>query len=100
MGWNRVLDRPYHGGIWGGLFTPTEAGGVGLIGAVILGILKGMRWRDLVGTVIDVAGAVAPIMFLLLTANMYAKFMETAGMSEMISKHSRPISSVRSVSFW
>jgi C4-dicarboxylate transporter DctM subunit len=72
------------GGIWGGLFTPTEAGGVGVAGAAFLGVLKGMRLRDLVGTVVDVGKAIAPIMFLLLTANMFAKFMETAGMSEMI----------------
>jgi C4-dicarboxylate transporter, DctM subunit len=72
------------GGIWGGLFTPTEAGGVGAAGAVILGILKGMRFGDLCRAVVDSGKTAAPIMFLLLTANMYAKFMEAAGMSELI----------------
>lgn len=72
------------GGIWGGLFTPTEAGGVGAIGAMLLGILKGMRPRDLAIAVVDAGKSAAPIMFLLLTANMYAKFMEAAGMSELI----------------
>jgi C4-dicarboxylate transporter DctM subunit len=72
------------GGIWGGLFTPTEAGGVGAMGAMILGILKGMRIKDIAGAVVGSAKAAAPIMFLLLTANMYAKFMEAAGMSELI----------------
>ncbi len=72
------------GGIWGGWFTPTEAGGVGAAGAVILGVLKGMKLRDLGRAVVDSCKTGAPIMFLLLTANMYAKFMEAAGMSEMI----------------
>ncbi|HUT50572.1 MAG TPA: TRAP transporter large permease subunit [Alphaproteobacteria bacterium] len=72
------------GGIWGGLFSPTEAGGVGAAGAAILGIVKGMRIRDMADTVVQVGKAIAPIMFLLLTANMYAKFMESAGMSELI----------------
>ncbi len=72
------------GGIWGGLFTPTEAGGVGSAAAVILGILKGMTVRDLGRAVVDSGKAAAPVMFLLLTANMYAKFMEAAGMSELI----------------
>lgn len=72
------------GGIWGGLFTPTEAGGVGAAGAVILGVLKGMRLGDLARAVVDSGKTAAPIMFLLLTANMYAKFMEAAGMSELI----------------
>ena len=72
------------GGIWGGLFTPTEAGGVGAAGAMALGILKGMRPGDLARAVVDTGRTAAPIMFLLLTANMYAKFMEAAGMSELI----------------
>jgi tripartite ATP-independent transporter DctM subunit len=72
------------GGIWGGLFTPTEAGGVGAMGAMILGIIKGMRIKDIAFAVVDAAKAATPIMFLLLTANMYAKFMEVAGMSELI----------------
>lgn len=72
------------GGIWGGLFTPTEAGGVGAAAAVLLGLLKGMNLRDLGRAVVDSGKAAAPIMFLLLTANMYAKFMEAAGMSELI----------------
>jgi len=72
------------GGIWGGLFTPTEAGGVGAAGAMILGILKGMRLKQLAIAVVDSGKTAAPIMFLLLTANMYAKFMEAAGMSELI----------------
>ncbi|MEK9678313.1 MAG: TRAP transporter large permease subunit [Rhodospirillaceae bacterium] len=72
------------GGIWGGLFTPTEAGGVGAAAAMILGILKGMRLKQIAIAVVDSGKAAAPIMFLLLTANMYAKFMEAAGMSELI----------------
>jgi tripartite ATP-independent transporter DctM subunit len=72
------------GGIWGGLFTPTEAAGVGAAGAVMLGILKGMNLRDLGNAVVDSGKSAAPIMFLLLTANMYAKFMEAAGVSELI----------------
>ena len=72
------------GGIWSGLFTPTEASGVGAAGALVLGILKGMRLGDLARAVVDSGRTAAPIMFLLLTAAMYAKFMEAAGMSELI----------------
>ncbi|MEE2760876.1 MAG: TRAP transporter large permease subunit [Pseudomonadota bacterium] len=72
------------GGIWGGLFTPSEAGGVGAAGALLLGLLKGMRGRQIAKTIISAGKTAAPVMFLLLTANMYAKFMEAAGMSELI----------------
>ncbi len=72
------------GGIWSGLSTPTEASGVGAAGAMVLGILKGMRLGDLARAVVDAGRTAAPIMFLLLTANMDAKFMEAAGVSELI----------------
>lgn len=72
------------GGIWGGLFTPSEAGGVGAVAAVFLGILKRMSIREICYAVVETGKAAAPIMFLLLTANLYAKFMETAGMSDLI----------------
>ena len=72
------------GGIWGGVFTPTEAAGVGVFGAAVLGVVKGMGPKRLALAAIDAGKATAPIMFLLLTANMYAKFMEAAGMSELI----------------
>ncbi|NQV55765.1 MAG: TRAP transporter large permease subunit [Rhodospirillales bacterium] len=72
------------GGIWGGLFSPSEAAGVGAAGAMALGILKGMRSRQIAETVINAGKTAAPVMFLLLTANMYAKFMEVAGMSDLI----------------
>lgn len=72
------------GGIWGGLFTPSEAAGVGAAGAMLLGILKGMRLKQLGLAVFESGKSAAPVMFLLLTANMYAKFMEAAGTSELI----------------
>ena len=43
-----------------------------------------MRLGNLARAVVDSGRTAAPIMFLLLTANMYAKFMEAAGMSELI----------------
>lgn len=72
------------GGIWGGFFTPTEAGGVGAICAMILGLVKGMRGRAFIFAVIDAGKTAAPIMILLLTAAMYAKFLAAAGISELI----------------
>ena len=35
------------GGIWGGLFTPTEAAVSAPMGALLLGIIKGMRGREI-----------------------------------------------------
>ncbi len=74
------------GGIWGGLFTPTEAGGVGAACAMVIAFMKGLRGRQLAAAIVDSGKAAAPVMFLLLTAAMYAKFMEAAGMSELIKE--------------
>ncbi|MBT7769225.1 MAG: TRAP transporter large permease [Rhodospirillales bacterium] len=79
-----VLILMVLGGIWGGLFTPTEAGGVGAICAMILGLIKGMKARAFVHAVIDAGKTAAPIMLLLLTAAMYAKFLAAAGISDLI----------------
>jgi C4-dicarboxylate transporter DctM subunit len=79
-----VLILMVLGGIWGGLFTPTEAGGVGAICAMILGLIKGMKARAFIHAVIDAGKTAAPIMLLLLTAAMYAKFLAAAGISDLI----------------
>lgn len=67
------------GGIWTGLFTPTEAAGFGAIGALIIGIAKGMRWRDIVAAIFQAGRTTAPIMFLLITAQMYSRLLALGG---------------------
>lgn len=67
------------GGIWTGAFTPTEAAGFGAIGALIIGVIKGMRWKDIVDAIFQAGRTTAPIMFLLITAQMYSKFLAFGG---------------------
>ena len=77
------------GGIWGVLpggfdFTPTEAAGIGALGAMVLGIIKGMRWKGISQAVIDAGRTAAPIMFLILTAAMYSRFLASGGIIGVI----------------
>ena len=67
------------GGIWVGLFTPTEAAGFGALGALIIGIIKGMRMADIVAAIIQAGRTTAPIMFLLITAQMYSRLLAIGG---------------------
>ena len=67
------------GGIWGGLFNPTEAAGFGAAGALLLGIAKGMRGRDVMQAIYSAGRTTAPIMFLLITATMYARLLAMGG---------------------
>jgi len=67
------------GGIWFGLFTPTEAAGFGAIGALLIGIAKGMRGHDILAAIFQAGKTTAPIMFLLITATMYSRLLAMGG---------------------
>lgn len=67
------------GGLWMGLFTPTEAAGFGALGALVLAWFKGMGWKELLQAIYDAGRTTAPIMFLLITASMYSRFLAMGG---------------------
>lgn len=67
------------GGIWTGFFTPTEAAGFGALGALLIGIIKGMRLNDVIEAIIQAGRTTAPIMFLLITASMYSRLLAIGG---------------------
>lgn len=67
------------GGIWGGLFTPTEAAGFGALGALLIGLIKGMRGKDVIEAIFQAGKTTAPIMFLLITASMYSRLLAMGG---------------------
>jgi C4-dicarboxylate transporter DctM subunit len=59
------------GGIWFGWFTPTEAAGIGALLALALAVGKGMRWRGILSSINEAGRISAPILFLLIFAQMY-----------------------------
>jgi len=67
------------GGIWFGLFTPTEAAGFGAIGALLIGLVKGMRGKEILAAIFQAGKTTAPIMFLLITATMYSRLLAMGG---------------------
>ncbi len=67
------------GGIWTGLFTPTEAAGFGAIGALLIGVVKGMRGKEILAAIFQAGKTTAPIMFLLITAQMYSRLLAMGG---------------------
>lgn len=67
------------GGIWTGVFTPTEAAGFGALAAMLLGYVKGMRRAAFVETLFQAARTTAPIMLLLITAQMYSRLLALGG---------------------
>lgn len=67
------------GGIWGGWFTPTEAAGIGALYALTLGIIKGMRWPDIYEGILSVGRTAAPILILLMAAQLYSRTLTMTG---------------------
>lgn len=67
------------GGIWTGVFTPTEAAGFGAIGALLIGVIKGMRGKEIMAAIFQAGKTTAPIMFLLITAQMYSRLLAIGG---------------------
>ncbi len=73
------------GGIWAGLFAPAEAAGIGALGAMFFAVVKGLRWQGIAQAVIDAGRSSAPIMFLLLAAAMYSRFLALGGVTDTLS---------------
>ena len=67
------------GGIWSGMFTPTEAAGFGALGALGIGVIKGMRGAQIIEAIFQAGKTTAPIMFLLITAQMYSRLLAIGG---------------------
>ena len=72
------------GGIWFGVFTPTEGAGAGAFIGLVLAIVKGMRLRDFVDSILSVGRTSAPILLLLITAALYSRTLAMTGMTNAI----------------
>lgn len=72
------------GGIWFGIFTPTEGAGAGALIGLALGIIKGMRFKDIVDSILSVGRTSAPILLLLITAALYSRTLAMTGMANAI----------------
>ncbi|HEX6008019.1 MAG TPA: TRAP transporter large permease subunit, partial [Burkholderiales bacterium] len=72
------------GGIWFGFFTPTEGAGAGAFIALVLAIVKGMRWRGIVDCVLAVGRTSAPILILLVMASLYSRTLAMTGVTSAI----------------
>lgn len=70
------------GGIWFGYFTPTEGSAVGLAGAAVLAVSKGMRWQGLFDACVEAGRTVTPIMLLLASAVIYSKLIALNGIPQ------------------
>ncbi|MCK5750430.1 MAG: TRAP transporter large permease subunit, partial [Oricola sp.] len=69
------------GGIYGGFFTPTEAGAVGALGALLIAVAKRrLGVRAFGGILMETGQVTASITFLLIAAHMYSRLLALSGL--------------------
>lgn len=81
-----VLVALVLGGIYGGLFTPTEAGAVGAAGAIVIAALKRrLTWRALWEVTLESGHITAAVCFLIITATMYSRMLALSGLPAFLT---------------
>jgi len=74
------------GGIYGGIFTPTEAAGVGAFGALILGFIKRkLNSKKILTALADTSRHTAMLMLMLVGANIFSYFLTMTQIPFMLS---------------
>lgn len=70
------------GGIYGGLFTPTEAAGVACIYAIVISVFvyREITWHDLWVITMDSAALIAQILIIVAAAGAFAWLITTSGL--------------------
>lgn len=69
------------GGIYGGIFTPTEAGAVGALGALIIAMIKRKLNKEVLWKVLSETGhIVASLLLLIVAATMYSRMLAISGL--------------------
>ena len=75
------------GGIFGGLFSPTEGASVGAAGALLLGILSGrIGWRAFVDAVSETVVLTAAILFVVIGVSLFSFFVTGAHFPQFLSE--------------
>jgi C4-dicarboxylate transporter, DctM subunit len=69
------------GGLYGGLFTPTEAGAVGAAGAFVIALLRrSLSWARLWSVLVETGYVSVSVLFLIIAASLYSRMLAVSGM--------------------
>ncbi len=76
------------GGIYGGVFTATEAGAVGALGALILTLVKRrLTWKTFWEALSETGHVTAAICFLLIAAQLYSRMIAMSGVPNLMEQY-------------
>jgi len=75
------------GGIYGGVFTPTEAGAIGAFGAFLLtAARRKLTWASLWQVLVETGHVTATICFLIIAATMYSRMLGVAAVPPQLAQ--------------
>ena len=85
--WGLMMPVIILGGIYGGIFTPTEAAAVSALYGLLVGlfIYKSIRIRDILEILKDSVSQTAVVMFIVGTASLFAWVLTVTGMAASAS---------------
>ncbi|RJR32699.1 MAG: TRAP transporter large permease [Desulfobacteraceae bacterium] len=76
------------GGIYAGIFTPTEAAGIGAFGAFMLGLLKkNLRLSTIMGSLLETGKTTAMIFLIMIGAEFFSKFLGVTMLPMALSEY-------------
>jgi C4-dicarboxylate transporter DctM subunit len=74
------------GGIYGGVFTPTEAAGAGAFAAFIITVIqRNFRWSRLQSALWETAEFTAMLFFILIGATVFSRFLTITGLNTALT---------------
>jgi len=74
------------GGIYTGMFTPTEAAAIGVFGALVIGLIfKRLTWKVFTGSMVDTALLSGKIFLLIIGAMIFTRFVTVSEVPLQIS---------------
>lgn len=75
------------GGLYSGLFTPTEAGAVGAAGALAIALLRRrLDWPKLWRVLVETGHVSVSVLFLVLAASLYSRMLALTGLPAAITE--------------
>jgi C4-dicarboxylate transporter, DctM subunit len=75
------------GGLYAGLFTPTEAGAVGAAGALLVALARRrLTWRKLWNVLVETGFVSVSVLFLIVSAMLYSRMLALSGMPAAVTE--------------
>jgi tripartite ATP-independent transporter DctM subunit len=75
------------GGLYGGFFTPTEAGAVGAAGALVIALARRrLTWAKLWQVLVETGFVSVSVLFLIIAAMLYSRMLALTGMPNAVTE--------------